>query len=223
MIRFTTLARTALLASALLGATAAIADPMPFTSFLTTTDPYRNGRPSRNGIPQDFAGDEGYPGLLASSVGSPYHYRVFSINVGAANYISITFDNTASSSTLNSFISAYQSAYYVTAPQTTWLGDVGSASPFTGDPGYMDFVAQPFSTVLLVVNAGSAGNVGIGSANPFTIYAQESTDAMYDNQFDAAISVGGQVIPEPETLALLAAPLAGLAFVRRRKARVVAA
>ena len=156
MNRFTSLARTAIFATTLLGATAALADPMPFTSFLTTTDPYQNGRLSRNGIPQDFAGDEAYPGYNAATIGSLYHYEVFSINVGAANYISISFDNTSSLSTLNSFIAAYQSAYYVTNYGTSWLGDVGSAAPFTNDPGYMDFVATPYSTVVLVVNAGVA-------------------------------------------------------------------
>lgn len=221
MNRFTTLVRSALFATTLLGATAAIADPLPLTSFLTTTDPYQNGRLSRNGVPQDFAGDEAYPGVLASSLGLLYHYHTYVINVGAANYISISFDNTASASQLNSFVAAYQSAYYVTARQTSWLGDVGTASFFNTDVGYMDFVAKPFSQVVLVVNAGSAGNVGVGSANPFTIYAQASTDASYDNMADISLVAGGQVIPEPSTLLLLA-PLALVVGLKSRRRRVAA-
>ena len=117
-----------------------------------------------------------------------YHFQVFSINVGAANFISVTFDNTASAATTNSFLAAYQSAYFVNNRQKSYLGDIGAGAYFAGDPGYLDFIAMPFSTVVLVVNAGSAGNVGIGVTNPFTIYAQASTDAMYDNQVDIAIT-----------------------------------
>ncbi len=221
MNRFTSLARTAILATALFGATAALADPLPLTSFLVPTDPYQNGRLSRNGIPQDFAGDEAYPGLNPSTVGSLYHYHTYTINVGAANYISLTFDVTGEQSQLNAFLAAYQSAYYVTAPQTSWLGDVGSASFFSSDVGYMDFVATPFSTVVLVVNAGSAGNTGIGALNPFTIYAQASTDASYSNINDIAINAGGQVIPEPSTVLLLA-PLALVVGLKSRRRRPVA-
>ena len=220
MNRFISLARAAVLATTLIGTTAAIADPMPLTSFLTTTDPYQNGRLSRNAIPQDFAGDEAYPGVLASSIGLLYHYETFTINVGAANFISITFDNTASQATTNSFLAAYQTAYYVTSRQTTWLGDIGAGAFFAGDPGFMDFVATPFSTVVLVVNAGSAGNTGIGVLNPFTIYAQASTDAAFSNQADIAITRGGQVIPEPSTLLLLA-PLALVVGLKSRRRRPI--
>lgn len=221
MNRFISLAHAALVATTLIGATAAIADPMPLTSNLVTTDPYQNGRLSRNGIPQTVAMDEPYPGTNPSTVGSPYHYHVYTIDVGAANYVNITFDVTNAASYLNAFIAAYQSAYYVTSFQKSWLGDVGSSEFFGQDVGSFAFTATPFSQVLLVVNAGSASNAGIGAANPYTIYAQEAMTNDFSDAFDVPIVSGGRVIPEPSTLLLLA-PLALVVAAKRRRRSPVA-
>jgi hypothetical protein len=197
MIRFTTLARAAVLATAFLGS-AAFADPMPLTSFLTAADPLQKGRLSRNSIPQDFGMDEAYPGFINPTLS--YHFHAYTFNTGLTPYITISIDSLSA----NTFVAAYQSAYFVTNAGATWLGDPGtSGNYFSGtDPLSFSFLAAVNSTIVLIVNE-TTPNAGLGATMPYTLYAQ--------------------VIPEPETLALLAAPLAALAFSRRRKAVPIAA
>lgn len=211
MNRFFTLARAAVLLSTLVGA-AAFADPMPLSVVITASDPVEKGRPSRNGLPQDFDGTEPFPGFINPTLS--YHFHPYTINVGLNPYVTITFDSLSP----NTFLSAYQSAYYVTAPQTTWLGDAGTSGNYFGtDPLSFSFIAAINSTVVLILNE-TTPNAGL-NYSPALVYAQLSSDRDYDNTVDVAITSGGQVIPEPATLALFGAPLVGLALVRRRRAK----
>ena len=223
MKRFTTLANLAVIAGTLFGATAAFAVPMPYTSFLVATDPTQKGRLSRNGVPQDESGGtlpgiESYPGVINPT--TSYHYHVYSINVGAVDTIIYLTMNSGSTTT---FLSAYQSAYYVTNPQTSWLGDAGTSGlSFGTDPQSFNVLAAANSTLVLLVNETTT-NGGLNAANTFTLYAQATSVADENNgidPIDIAIVNGGQVIPEPSTLLLLAplAVFAGLKSRRRRQA-----
>lgn len=211
MNSFTLMARTAVIASALF-ATAAFADPVPLTSFLVSSDQTQKGRLSRNGIQQDYPGDEAYPGIINPTLS--YHFHAYSFNVGNTPFVDITFDSLS----VNTFISAYQTSYFPANPGLTWLGDPGtSGNYFSGtDPLFFSFTAALNSTIVLLVNE-TTPNAGLGAGNTFTIYAQGSSDSNFSDLRDLQIVSGASVIPEPETLLLLAGPLAGLAFVRRRK------
>jgi len=215
MKRFTTFVRAGLLAVSLLATGAAIADPIGYTSYLVATDPIQLGRLSRNGVPSDGTPNYPFPGIINPS--TPYHYHSYTINVGADPFVVITFDSLSAST----FISAYQTAYYVNDRASTYLGDPGTSGNYFGtDPLFFNFVATPFSQVVLIVNetSGPAG-LGLGPSNPFTIYAQSFSDSDYSDYpgIDLLVQDVGLVIPEPSTILLLAIPFAAMGLSRRRR------
>ncbi len=200
----------------LFGALASAAQADVITTSVTSSDRIQFGRLSRNGVPQDFAGDEPFSGVINTT--TQYRYATFFVNVGSTPYVSISIDTPDG----NEFGSVYQTSYNPANLQTNWLGDSGGSNftfdtfnPFS-DSGYMDVVAALNSTVVIVVNTTAAAFGGVGSL--FTLSVQGSSDADYTNLRDLAISR----IPEPSTILLMLAPF-GLLFVMPRRRRAPAA
>jgi hypothetical protein len=209
---------------ALASALAAPAADAAFIS-LSASDPIQLGRLSRNGVPQDWAGDEPFPGLINTT--TPYHFHAFSLNVGAYRYIDIEVDGLSTSS----FVSAYQSSYHPTNLATGWLGDPGTSADFFGtDPLFFDVVAALNGQLVIVLNE-SVTNGGLGIANGVNLlitgYSCNDFTCDDGNGLGIGVDLTGRltsfatVIPEPSTLALLGLPLAALGLRSRRK-RVVA-
>ena len=118
----------------LLAAGSARAVPiLDVTSALTTGDPVQMGRLSRNGIPQDWAGTEPFPGVINPA--TSYHYIALALDVAAleaglgfsyGGFIQIDFDSTASTT----FLSAYLDVYSPANLAANWLGDAGASGNF---------------------------------------------------------------------------------------------
>ncbi len=181
---------------------------------LLSTDPTQTGRLSRNGLAQDWDGDEGFPGVINTT--TVYHYQVFSINVGITPFIQIDIDSTSA----NTFFSAYTKSYLPDSAgspnfgfDTNWLGDAGaSGDPVPGDPAFFQVVAPINSTLLVVVNNTSPSNVGV--RDPFHL----TVEGFIDLEFDDPVAA-----PEPSALVLSGAGLFLLPLIarlRRRKARL---
>src|SRR5205823_8508923 len=67
------------------------------TTSILVTDPTQMGRLSRNGIPQNWANDEGFPGVI--NTGVTYHYETFTIaaaTLAPARFVQITLDHRGS-------------------------------------------------------------------------------------------------------------------------------
>ena len=163
---------------------------------LALTDPTQLGRLSRNGILQDWAGSEPYPGVINTT--TTYHYETFSVNVGCANYIQIDFDSLSA----NTFVSAYQTSYSPASMATNWLGDAGSSGNYFGtDPIFFNVIATGNSFLTVVINNTAAGNVGIG--DPFHLTVEGFGDANFTE------------VPEPAAMLI---SLSGLAILLGRRA-----
>ena len=212
MTMLATLTRSALLASALVGTTAAYADA------LTATDPIQLGRLSRNATQQDWAGQEAYPGVINPS--TPYHYRTYFYNVGLLPYVDITIDSVAATV----FFSAYQTFYNPTNLAQGWLGDEGSSGNYNFssvvppvDSRFFDVVLGRNTTLVLVVNE-STTNGGIAQPYDLHVYGNSSSGSYESIELFAVSAISR--IPEPSTVLLLAfAPLALVAGRRARKQR----
>ncbi len=179
------------------------------TTSITSADRIQQGRLSRNGVPQDYAGDEPFPGVINPT--TSYRYATFYVDVGSTPFLDIGIDTPDG----NEFGSVYQTSYDPANKQTNWLGDAGGSNftfdnfnPFS-DGGYIETVAALNSTVVIVVNTTAAAFGGVGSL--FTLSVQGSSDADFTNLRDLAISR----IPEPSTIVLLVAPF-GLLLLRRQ-------
>jgi hypothetical protein len=169
---------------------------------LLVTDPTQNGRLSRNGIPQDWVGSELFPGVINTA--TTYQYRTYNIALTGAQFIQIDFD----SNSVNTFVSAYQSSYLPNsagAPDygfdTNWLGDAGSSGNVFGNPAFFNVVAQPHSTLVVVVNETSGAGTGIGQTYRLTV------EAFYDTAYNDT--------PEPYSMILC---LSGFACLLARRA-----
>ena len=181
-----------------------------FTDSLTAADPTQLGRLSRNGIAQDWAGDEGpFPGVLNPA--SVYHYQTYVFNVGITPYIQIDVDSLFATT----FVSAYTSSY---APNptalpnlgldTNWLGDPGaSGDPAPSDPRFFQVTAPINSNLVLVVNEVTPG---AGLAQPYNI----TVEGFIDTEFDDPPSA-----PEPSTVLLGITGLAIVCVLRRFRPR----
>lgn len=163
-------------------------------------DPTQMGRLSRNGIPQDWAGSEPFPGVINPS--TLYHYSTFSVFVDDTPFIQVTLDSVSA----NTFVSAYLDSYDPTDPASTWLGDAGfSGNLFGTDPVFFQVVAPVGHNLLVVINNTGAGNAGVG--DPFNLLVEGFTDTEYSDP-----------VPEPSTLLLSGGGLLLLAvgrFVRQ--------
>ncbi|HTP97749.1 MAG TPA: hypothetical protein VMN56_00400, partial [Casimicrobiaceae bacterium] len=94
------------------------------TDHLVSTDAIQMGRLSRNAIPQDWAGSEPFPGVINGGVA--YHYRTYSVYVGASQYVQIFTDASGGAAGVV-FTSAYLTSYNPASPAATWVGDAGSS------------------------------------------------------------------------------------------------
>jgi hypothetical protein len=207
------ISRLGTLMAALLWATSS-AQALPLldlTSALTLSDPTQLGRLSRNGMPQDWAGDEVFPGVLNTSV--TYHYHAFAINVGLAPFIQISVDSESG----NTFASAYDTAYLPNSAGSpnfgfniNWLGDAGfSGNLFPGDPAFFQVVVPINHTLLVIVNNTLSANVGVG--DPFRLLVEGFADTEFT-----------EPVPEPTTLVLCATGLALLGIRRLTGSRLSA-
>ena len=187
----------------LLCGVASAATLLNVTDTLAAGDPTQQGRLSRNGIPQDWVGTELFPGVV--NTGTTYLYRTYAVNVGAKNFVQISFDDVATSE----FVSAYLGAYLPNsagAPDlgfdTNWLGDAGTSGNFFGtDPLFFQVLVPANSTLLLVVN--STGNPPTHA--PYNLLVEGFYDQNYDD------------VPEPSGAILMTGALValGIKFGRR--------
>jgi hypothetical protein len=152
------------------------------------------GRLSRNGLQQDWAGSEGFPGVINGT--TSYHYVTYAFNVGSTPFIQVELD---SLSTLT-FVSAYQTSYTPGAGLNVhWLGDAGSSgNAFGTDPEFFNVIADLNSVIVIVINESTVGG-GLGA--PFHLLVE----GFLDTEFTSTA-----VIPEPSTLLLCFAALLAL-------------
>ena len=171
-----------------LATTAAHADVLlDVTDTLLAGNPTQLGRLSRNGVLQDWAGTEGFPGVINAA--STYHYKTFVVNVGSTPFIQIELDSPVNTT----FVSAYLTSYNPNsagAPNfgfdTNWIGDGGTSGPFFGvDPSYFNVIA-PMNSTLVVVVAETLPNGGLGF--PQHVIVEGYVDANFTNT-----TLGGSV------------------------------
>ncbi len=187
-----------------------------FTDFLVATDPTQTGRLSRNGVAQDWANDEVFPGVL--NTGSVYHYQTYSVNVGVTPFIQIDVDSLAATT----FVSAYLTSYLPDSAgmpnlgfDTNWLGDAGSSGDLVpGDPLFFQVIAPMFSDLILVVSqtsVGSGATAGIGNTNPYTITVEGFIDSAFTDP---------PTVPEPAAIVLSGGGLLMIALLRVARRRL---
>ncbi|HEY3441351.1 MAG TPA: PEP-CTERM sorting domain-containing protein [Paludibaculum sp.] len=174
------------------------------TDSLANTDPTQLGRLSRNGIPQDWAGSEPFPGTI--NLATPYHYRYYDVNVGATPFIQIIMD----ASTVTEFASAYITSYDPANKATNWLGDAGVSGNYFGvDPLFFQVIATPNSILRVVINNTTGGALPLGNGI-FTLTVEGYIDSSFGEP---------GAVPEPATLGLTLAGLGALAFLHHRRRR----
>jgi len=193
----------------LLATDAAHAIPiLDISSALTLADPVQLGRLSRNGILQDWAGTELFPGVTDTT--TAYHYHVYTVNVGITPFIQVNFDSVSD----NTFISAYDTSYVPNSAgspffgfNTNWLGDAGFSGNFPPpNPLFFQVLIPVNHNLLLVVNNTAAANVGVG--DPFRLIVEGFVDSEYTDPVP---------VPEPATVFLTASGLALLGLIRRTR------
>jgi PEP-CTERM motif len=192
---------------ALTGISAPAAILSDFTSLLTAADPTQLGRLSRNGVAQDWDGDEAFSGVINTT--TVYNYTTYSIDVGVDSFIQIDMDSLSA----NTFASAYLESYTPGAAngfQTNWLGDAGSSGNLFGtDPIFFQVQVPVDDTLVVVVNTTGAGGLGLGDPYHLTV------EGYIDSSFDDAPPT---TTPEPSTACLFGGGLllAGALAGRRR-------
>jgi hypothetical protein len=187
------------------------------TTQLIISDSTQLGRLSRNGILQDWVGSEPFPGVINPT--TTYRYHTFSVDVGGTGFIQIDFDSVATTT----FVSAYQSLYLPNSAggpnlgfDTNWLGDAGTSGNFFGvNPLFFNVIAQPGSTLVVVVNETTGGTgAASGIGKPFHL----TVEGFYSTDFSE--------VPEPSSVLLCfggVAALVGRRAWRRASARMTLA
>jgi hypothetical protein len=180
-----------------------------FPDYLTPTNPTQNGRLSRNGIPQDWLGDEPFPGVINTS--SVYSYATYTFPISDfynAPYIEISFldigEYYGQDNGLGLFISAYSTSYDPTSLSTGWLGDEGSSGNYFGIDAPTFDVYLNNAPLVVVVNSTNPAAL----YDPYLIGVSAYADSSYDDPVPT---------PEPSTLVLLTSGVAGIAGLYRRR------
>lgn len=176
---------------------------------ISVSDPTQLGRLSRNGIPQDWSGQEPYPGSINAT--TSYHYTTVSVFVpNWFPFLQISLD----SENTNIFGSAYDTSYNpVTGLDVNWLGDAGGSGNIFGNPLFFQVFAQTaFATpsgglVVIVLNQTSTGTAGLNSPVGLLV------EGFSDTEFNEAT-------PEPSTWLLLGTGAAVMTIVNRRRGLV---
>lgn len=188
-----------------------------FDTYLTRSNPTQLGRPSRNSVPQDWAGDETYPGVLASTASYTYYYGTFTYAASlftGAPYLEIT--DTEPGNTAYYFLSAYANSYDPANRATNWLGDVGFSGNYqTNDGGDMTVVLPDGANLVLVLNSTVVNSIP-SSANQIHI----TVDAF--GSTDYGDPVPSSVTPEPSSFLLLGTGMTGAFAMMRRRVRNLA-
>jgi hypothetical protein len=199
-----------------LGALAAdAATILDIASALAPGDPTQTGRLSRNGVAQDWADSETFPGVI--NTGTTYHYQIYSVNVGVSSFVQIEFDDIAGLG--RTFVAAYDGAYSPNSSgsgnfgfDTNWLGDAGSSGNFFGtDPEFFQVFVPANDDLFLVVNNTGAANGGVGDAFHLQV------EGFINSDFDDAPAPSG--VPEPSTVILSCGGFLLIAGTRMRRVR----
>ena len=150
---------------------------------LGSADSTQQGRLVRNGVPQDFAGDEQFPGENNLSTTFAYTTKdvAFAANAIQDVYYDITFDDVAT----DLFASAYLNSYDPSKKASNWLGDAGtSGNDFGVDALYFDVMVPKGEKLLLVFNSAVPGLPTTSIGNYFV---SAYSDAEYDENFSSAV------------------------------------
>jgi hypothetical protein len=185
----------ALLLLSLAGVTApaAILFDLPSDSIFAT-DATMTGRLSRNGVAQDWSGDEAFPGVINTT--TTYNYKTYSLNVGVDSFIQIDMDSVSA----NTFASAYSGFFLPDSAglpdlgfDTNWLGDAGTSGNFFGtDPVFFQVQVPVDGELVVVINTTAAGAAGLNQ--PFHLTVEGYIDSEYDD---------APTTPEPSSALLL--------------------
>jgi hypothetical protein len=125
------------------------------------------------------------------------------------------------------FVNTASSATFVAgALSTTLTGTVNEVIDNTGSPGFIGFAQLPEVSVEATINSAfetynlkTALPLTIGTPNPPTAVTFSTSAGALDFTAITALNFQAQTVPEPFTLSLFGAGLAGVAAMRRRKAK----
>ena len=186
---------------------ASATDLFDFTGAVTAANSLtQTGRLVRNGVPQDWANSEPFPGT--NNAGVTFNYITLTLTptqLAGGPFVQISVDDPLT----NIFVSAYDNSYNPLSLQTNWLGDAGTSGNYFGtDPVSFQITVPTGDSLVLVVNTTAAAGLG----ETFRLRGEYFSDTMYTDP---------TAVPEPSGMALLGAGGAlGLgAVIRRRRQR----
>jgi hypothetical protein len=174
---------------------------------LSSLDLTQTGRLSRNGIQQDWAGTELFPGVINTT--TTFHYKTYVVNVGITPFIQIDFDSVPT----NTFVSAYLTSYTPNSAGSPnfgfdqhWLGDAGiSGNIFPTDPLFFNVIVPVNSNLVVVVNEVSP--VGLGQSYGLTV------EGFLDTEFTDP----PPAVPEPSAALLIGTSLLPILLSARKR------
>jgi PEP-CTERM putative exosortase interaction domain len=163
----------------------------------TGSEAVQSGRMLRDGVVSSWSAPKSYPGQF--NLGLDYAFTLFSLNVGANRFVTISGDTTNVSA---GFYSAYLGSYDPGNQSLNYLGDAG-ASPDPGSSASFQVILPMNGTLVFLVNTTEPGQAG--QSFRFNI------DGIND-EVHAFLSV-----PEPASFLLIASGLIGAGWFRRKR------